>query len=194
MVKRENKKEDILKASLDIFVNEGFDRPSMDSIASRANVSKRTLYKHFPNKHALLNEILIKLINQSQSEFSFTFHPDRNIAVQLQDVVDQKVGKITCPSNLMLAKIILSEFLKDKGILKEMIEEVLKNETATLRWIQAAQKAKALTKDASPLELLERLNELINGIFFFPILFGKKDRISPREVEELVKMFLHVNG
>ena len=67
------KKQDILLASIEIFVNEGFDRPTMDSIATRANVSKRTLYKHYPSKRSLLDSILIHLISNNQKALEFNF-------------------------------------------------------------------------------------------------------------------------
>jgi len=46
-------REAILFAGKDVFLEEGFDGASMDRIAERAGVTKRTVYAHFPSKHAL---------------------------------------------------------------------------------------------------------------------------------------------
>ena len=46
-------REHILWAAKDVFLDEGFERASMDAIAARAETSKRTLYAHFENKENL---------------------------------------------------------------------------------------------------------------------------------------------
>lgn len=51
--KSEEKRESIRAAAADLFLKEGFDRCSMDSIAAAAGVSKQTVYSHFENKDEL---------------------------------------------------------------------------------------------------------------------------------------------
>lgn len=48
------KRRAILSAAHDLFLSEGFDRTSVDAVAARANVSKRTVYDYFGGKDALL--------------------------------------------------------------------------------------------------------------------------------------------
>jgi AcrR family transcriptional regulator len=48
-------------ATLDVLVDLGFDRLSMDLVATRAHASKATLYRHWPNKEALVVEALESL-------------------------------------------------------------------------------------------------------------------------------------
>jgi AcrR family transcriptional regulator len=45
-------RENILWAAPDVFLESGYDRASMDVVASRAKTTKRTLYAHFANKEA----------------------------------------------------------------------------------------------------------------------------------------------
>lgn len=49
-----HKRAAILGAARGLFLAEGFDRTSVDAIALRAGVSKRTLYDYFGDKQALL--------------------------------------------------------------------------------------------------------------------------------------------
>ena len=49
------KRETIISAAIQIFIEEGFDNASMDRIAERANASKRTVYNHFPSKEELFH-------------------------------------------------------------------------------------------------------------------------------------------
>jgi AcrR family transcriptional regulator len=46
-------RENILWAAREVFLEAGYERASMDVIASRAGTTKRTLYAHFANKAAL---------------------------------------------------------------------------------------------------------------------------------------------
>ncbi len=46
-------RDHILWAAREVFLEEGYERASMDVIASRAGTTKRTLYAHFANKEAL---------------------------------------------------------------------------------------------------------------------------------------------
>lgn len=50
------KRAAILEAAKDLFVEQGYTGVSMDSIASRAGVSKLTVYSHFGDKEALFTE------------------------------------------------------------------------------------------------------------------------------------------
>jgi AcrR family transcriptional regulator len=51
----------ILTAASELFYFEGINATGVDRIASRASVSKRTLYRHFPSKTALVEEYLQRL-------------------------------------------------------------------------------------------------------------------------------------
>jgi AcrR family transcriptional regulator len=57
----------ILAAAAELFYCEGINATGVDLIASRASVSKRTLYQHFPSKAALVEEYLRQL-RQGASE------------------------------------------------------------------------------------------------------------------------------
>ena len=59
------KEEQIINAARELFKNYGFKKVSMDEIARKAGVTKRTVYKYFASKQDLLksfiNEELIKM-------------------------------------------------------------------------------------------------------------------------------------
>ena len=48
------KRAAILRAARELFLTDGFDRTSVDAVATRATVSKRTVYDYFGDKQALL--------------------------------------------------------------------------------------------------------------------------------------------
>ncbi len=56
--KSEEKRQSISEAAAHLFLTEGFDRCSMDSIAAAAGVSKQTVYSHFANKEELFKSCI----------------------------------------------------------------------------------------------------------------------------------------
>lgn len=48
----------ILVTAKNVFLETGYERASMDTVAARAGTSKRSLYAHFANKEALLTAVL----------------------------------------------------------------------------------------------------------------------------------------
>ncbi|MQM26743.1 TetR/AcrR family transcriptional regulator [Glycomyces albidus] len=51
------KRAAILSAARELFLTEGFDRSSVDAVAARAGVSKRTVYDYFGDKQTLLHAV-----------------------------------------------------------------------------------------------------------------------------------------
>lgn len=51
------KRAAILSAARELFLADGFDRTSVDAVAARAEVSKRTLYDYFGDKQTLLQAV-----------------------------------------------------------------------------------------------------------------------------------------
>ena len=54
----------ILSASAELFSQYGFKTITMDDIARRAGISKKTLYQHFANKQEVVNDSVIWYKNQ----------------------------------------------------------------------------------------------------------------------------------
>ncbi|MEV4567572.1 TetR/AcrR family transcriptional regulator [Nonomuraea sp. NPDC049419] len=51
-------REHILETAKFAFLEDGFERTSMDAVAARAGTSKRSLYAHFPTKDALFHAVV----------------------------------------------------------------------------------------------------------------------------------------
>lgn len=62
-----DKRAEILQAALDLFVEQGFHGAPMSDIADRAKVAVGTLYRYFPSKDALIDELFNELQNRLQA-------------------------------------------------------------------------------------------------------------------------------
>src|SRR4051812_43033833 len=54
--KRKNVGDRLYEAALALFVDKGFDATTMDEIAERADVARATVFNHYPQKAAFLEE------------------------------------------------------------------------------------------------------------------------------------------
>lgn len=115
-------KEKILKYSRRKFHTEGFYKISMDEIASDLRVSKKTIYKHFPSKEKLLEEIC----NDTSCEITGKLE---EIVEGKDDVVVKFVKILNMHSNFTMN--ISDKWIRDISIhaprLKQDIDE-MKNE------------------------------------------------------------------
>ena len=58
------KHREMMQAATDAFIAKGYEGASMEEIATRAGVSKQTLYKHFADKERLFEEIVLATTGQ----------------------------------------------------------------------------------------------------------------------------------
>lgn len=52
---------EITRAFRELLIEEGFDKVRMEHVAARAKVGKATIYRHWPSKQALAQEVLVEL-------------------------------------------------------------------------------------------------------------------------------------
>jgi AcrR family transcriptional regulator len=56
----------VLESAVRLFSEQGIDATSMDAIAAHSGVSKATIYKHWPDKETLAEEVLVWLYNLNE--------------------------------------------------------------------------------------------------------------------------------
>lgn len=61
---RGNTKQEILEAALDLFSVQGFEATSLSQIADAVGIRKASLYSHFENKQAILDELVKDVLDQ----------------------------------------------------------------------------------------------------------------------------------
>lgn len=72
--------EAILRAAIPTFVEQGYDKASMDEVAARASTTKRTVYAHYGSKEALFRHALAKAVELFHSEMPRLEDPSRPAA------------------------------------------------------------------------------------------------------------------
>ena len=112
------KKESIISAAKELFSTYGFYKVSMDEIAKKSTITKKTIYTYFKDKNELINIVLINEINAMK---------------KLADEIDKK--NISFEDKLHEVVIMQLDYRNNSKILcnyiKELEEGKLKNKKQT---------------------------------------------------------------
>ncbi len=68
--KQKNRKLQIIEAAAIVFKEKGYDRATLQDIATRVGITMATLYHHYNNKHELLYTIINTLMDKGISELT----------------------------------------------------------------------------------------------------------------------------
>lgn len=90
-------RERILKAATQLFTAQGINATGMDQLSTVAEVSKRTLYTHFPSKDELVGAYLQSLVDDLLPNPPSPAQPTPSPREQLLAVFDRKPPETTAP-------------------------------------------------------------------------------------------------
>jgi len=180
----DRKREAIVQAAIAEFRAAGFDATSVDKVAARAEVSKRTLYNHFPSKDELFAEILRVLWHSSASRVELPYRADAPLDEQLLALVMHKMAVLSDDNFLDLARVAIAAALHSPARAKDMISRLGQKEGELLTWIRAAQKAGRL-KAGDPALAVQQLESLVKGVAFWPQVAMGQPKLAPREQRKL---------
>lgn len=62
------RKKTLLERILQLFFNEGLSSQTMEGVADKIGISKRTLYKYFPNKDQLIDSVILYRLESVESQ------------------------------------------------------------------------------------------------------------------------------
>lgn len=110
----------IIEAAKELFLETGFGPTSMDAVAERAGVSKRTVYSHFESKEALFGSIMTQMcatlggaiqaqVDLMMAKAEQATGPDPDMPELLQVLGARFLTLITDPVDVALFRIIIGE-------------------------------------------------------------------------------------
>ncbi|MFG2130163.1 TetR/AcrR family transcriptional regulator [Streptomyces sp. NPDC048751] len=142
--------ERLLRAAVEAFAEHG-ENASLDDIAKRAGVGSGTLYRHFPNRYALLEAAYVGRIEELAAragELAEELPPGEALVAWLNEV---------CVTTLQVRglKALMGSAVTDTDTGPVAVTEcgtVLKQASAVL--VEAAQREGTLRGDVEPVEVL----------------------------------------
>ena len=182
----DRKRVAIVSAAIEEFLAAGYDATSMDRIAARARVSKRTVYNHFPSKEALFAAILHQLWDASQTGDAPAYRADEPLRAQLLDLLGRKLRLLNEPSFLSLARVAIAAGIHSPERARDMVARLGEREEDLTVWIRAAT-ADGRLKTDNPLFAALQLQALVKGFAFWPQVTMGQEPLGKQEQKQVVE-------
>lgn len=108
----EERREEILRAGLDLFALNGFHGTSVRQIARAVGVNEATLYHYFPSKDAILQAVFDRVIEERRTAFAAWEEGD--LGRDPVEEILQRLGRVflqhaRTPLELKVTRLFLSE-------------------------------------------------------------------------------------
>ena len=187
----DRKRAAIVQAAVEAFHTYGYYAASMDGIAKRASVSKRTLYNHFSSKEALFDAIVEELFTRVEQLPACEFDSTREIREQLTELAHTEVNFFISEDVQALARAGLSRVLAEPEVGRQVDHRRLLRRVEI--WFQEAQAAGVLIDADAETAALQFIG-LLRTFAFWPMIVHGEAPPNEQEREAIVtstvEMFL----
>ena len=180
------KNKSILKSAITEFNRVGYDATSMDRIATGANVSKVTIYKHFGSKKKLFLS-LMNLFKEKLNAYPYIEYSQRkSIRVQLEEFAYLELKILSDIENMQLSRLAINVLMNKCDVTQET--QSIKNNPMIINLIDWFSKAKEDGKlhfdDVN--FVVQQFNGNIKNFAFYPQLYGA-EALSPSMYDAIVE-------
>ena len=180
----DRKRAAILVAAVSEFQKNGFDGTSMDRIAETAEVSKRTVYNHFPSKDELFMAMVTEL-SQRCGGMECPYSSTEPLEDQLLEIAKSYAEKVTNKDFMKLSRVVISRFMQAPE-LGSSIRDKNQLQFAIVEWIKSAKKDGRLSV-ANVEQAATQFSSLIKAFAFWPQLISDEPVPTKRELNRIAK-------
>ncbi|MEC4727378.1 TetR/AcrR family transcriptional regulator [Shewanella sp. D64] len=189
----ELKRAAIIRAAMSEFQAKGFKATSMDDVAKCAEVSKRTVYNHFPSKEVLFSAITLEMMALLCTFEYFSFSNDISVEEQLRKLVDIEIEHLRSQAFIDMARVIIAEAVHSPELIQGAMKEFSKQETPLNTWFQSAMDTGALNCKNTEI-IVTQFVGVIKAFCFWPQMVQGAEFPSDEEIvrikQTVVKMIL----
>jgi TetR/AcrR family transcriptional regulator of autoinduction and epiphytic fitness len=184
------KRREILDGAVRVFTECGFDAASMDKIAETADVSKRTIYNHFPSKEVLFQAIVEDFLLQRDGIKPVQYASAKTLRAQLGEFARAELFLIDEPTRRGLSRLLTSVFLMDMDLGKTTRSR-FEPHRAFVLWLKAAEEDGKL-HCPSPALAARMFYGMVEGCLTYPGLFTDGESLKSAEplLDEIISTFL----
>ena len=183
------KRQSIIDGAIEEFQKHGFRGATTTRIAKRANVSSRTLYKHFESKEVLFDAISEMVISQKSAVTIPPFDPSRGIEAQLTEALERYLEVVTEPVFMAVTRMVTAEMLIDLDRSRAYYAQLATFRNPIIQLVSEAMEAGAIRK-ADPKYASRQLISLIRDFFFTSEFMLDQKEESDGVMSDCIKMFL----
>lgn len=187
---QEDKRDLILDTAKSEFQSKGLHGSGMNEIARKANVSKRTLYKHFNSKDELYKELINSLVDNVRAGLIYEFNESKSFVEMLDAHIRNNINYLKSEEVIEISRILVAEQIKGAELEAEFLKRFNVFRGHFLRWLEICVEKK-LYKNDLPLSFVsDFFHRTITGMVFWPIIVGSKTEFSKAEIDNIVEIVI----
>jgi TetR/AcrR family transcriptional regulator, mexJK operon transcriptional repressor len=188
------KREAILAAAQVLFLGNGYEGSSMESIAAEAGVSKLTLYSHFKDKEALFSAAVKTTCETRLPRRLFQVEADCDIEKLLLAIGGAFNELVNSPESIGLHRVMVAMATQNPALVKMFFDAGPQQLLCDLQQLFSRANALGLLEIDDPLRAAEHFCSLIKGAQHFRLLVGYAEAPTNDEgnlhVRDAVSVFL----
>ncbi len=112
----------ILDVATALFLKDGFGATSIEAVAKRAGISKRTFYHRFRGKEVLFEAVVRRLIERWMPPFDANLLVTLSLAETLRSSAEYIIGVALTPEALALHRMVIAEAPRFPGLARILNE------------------------------------------------------------------------
>jgi TetR/AcrR family transcriptional regulator of autoinduction and epiphytic fitness len=188
-----NKRQALLNAGIEELMMQGLAGASMEAIASRAAVSKRTLYKYFPSIDAVFNEVMDLMVARVEPLGRMRFDPARPFGEQLREIAQKEMQLICDEEYTRLSRVLMIEAMRSREQSMRLMTRFHEKELGLYRWFADAHQAGKLG-DIAPTLAADMFTGLLKSCAYWQSVIGWQPApdlaVQTTMIDEACRMFL----
>ena len=190
----DRKRDAIVQAAIGEFREHGFNGTSMDRVAAAADVSKRTVYNHFPSKEDLFEAILMLMWERSQSPVELVYDAHQPLRGQLLELLGHKMRLLNDTCFIDLSRVAMADMMHTPERARAIATKLSAKEEGLPRWLRAAQQDGRLRASMDVTYAAHMLQGMVKAFAFWPQLAMGQPPLTPEQqaqvLDDAVDMFL----
>jgi AcrR family transcriptional regulator len=170
----------ILAAAMDLSAEQGYGNVSVEAIAARAGVSKKTIYRWWPTKGAVALEAMVDV-----AETTTPFPDTGDLAADLRTQGAAVLEVLASPDIGSAYRGLIAETQHDEQLARDLTEQLIRPRIAAAKErLRAAQRQGQLSAEAD----LDLFVELLYG----PIYYRRLLHLGPHSRDRLNLLIDHI--
>jgi AcrR family transcriptional regulator len=170
--------ETIMRAALDLALEGGYAKLSIEAVASRAGVGKHTVYRRWPSRGLLFLDAVLSLSTDSLS------HPDTgDVVADLRETMTKAVSLLGRPPWGPLYQALIGEAQHDPEVATALNRRFIEPQTAnTLERLRDAKDQGQLAPDFD----LDLAFDVLSGPLYYRLLITQQP-ITPAYIDRVLQ-------
>jgi TetR/AcrR family transcriptional repressor of mexJK operon len=177
------KRHAIMGAAARLFMENGFERTTMDAIANAAGVSKLTVYSHFDDKDGLFRELIACKCNEYFEERDLAYLATLPPAEALKRLAGGFIGLVFHPDVMALYRLLMANATKETAQNRTFYETGPAPTLASISALLADYDRRGLLRVDNPDRAADHLLAMLQGCMHLRALLN----IEPTPTAEAVQ-------